>query len=495
MCVCVMMNHPFPKNIPILRELYAGRFNKLLFLIPFELSDEPDVITVYRGSYSHSGYINDAYHRLAQVTSDHFIFVHDDVMLNPRLNQSNFYDVFPLGRDDGFIAEVGNVVEHIGSWSWAYRFFASLIFPKSMLFGSGVEAVNLKRYLPDGDVLRATLRERGVDFQDQARFGIEGFDDVRDHAAEVLLNGLAEGLPPGPASEEIAADCLNVELQLAQVMAKMLRMRDPDLAVDEALDAVVKLPFPVVGSGFFADCYVVPKARLKEYAHYSGIAAAANLFVEIMAPTLLHACCEKVWTAAELGLEFAFSNTRTEMGNFIDDKLIALHPYKLSTLSDSNLRSAFFETIHVLQQGERRTPLARKGASRLNPYLDDLKDKGWHDRESWGRWAAQARASVDFILPADGSVVGLKLKLRSPMRDRHAFTGRVIVNNGATSTPFEFQRGAGTLDVFILNAQLEVGTTNEIVIVSDEIVPNVALTAASEDRRGLGVGLEECKFV
>ena len=364
-----------------------------------------------------------------------------------------------------------------------------------MLFGSGVEAVNLKRYLPDGDVLRAKLRERGMGFQDHARFSTEGFDDVRAHAAEVLLNGLAESLPPGSASEEIAADCLNVELRLAQAMAKMLRTRDPGLAVYGTSDAVVRLPFPVVGSGFFADCYVVPKTRLKEYAHYSGVAAAANLFVEIMVPTLLHACCEKVWTAGELGLEFAFSNTRTEITNFMDDRLIALHPYKLSTLSDPNLRSAFFETIDTLKQSERRAPLARKGASRLNPYLDDLTDMGWHFQESWGRWAAKARASINFVLPADGSVTGLKLRLRSPTRDHYTFTGRVVVNESATSTPFELQRGAETVEILISSAQMKAGDTNEIIFVSDQVVPIVVINLDSEDQRSLGVGLEECRFV
>ena len=58
-CVCVLFNHPFTANIPLLRSLYAGRFSHVRFLMPLERTAEADVLTVYRGSYAHHAYAGD----------------------------------------------------------------------------------------------------------------------------------------------------------------------------------------------------------------------------------------------------------------------------------------------------------------------------------------------------------------------------------------------------------------------------------------------------
>jgi len=34
--LCVIFNHPFRDQIPLLRELYGGRFDKILFLHPID---------------------------------------------------------------------------------------------------------------------------------------------------------------------------------------------------------------------------------------------------------------------------------------------------------------------------------------------------------------------------------------------------------------------------------------------------------------------------
>jgi len=34
-CLCIVFNHPFPKNIPLPEKLYRTRFQKIEYIMPF----------------------------------------------------------------------------------------------------------------------------------------------------------------------------------------------------------------------------------------------------------------------------------------------------------------------------------------------------------------------------------------------------------------------------------------------------------------------------
>ena len=42
-CLCVIFNHPFPGNLPLLRRIYQGRFSHVRFLMPL-MRREADVL-------------------------------------------------------------------------------------------------------------------------------------------------------------------------------------------------------------------------------------------------------------------------------------------------------------------------------------------------------------------------------------------------------------------------------------------------------------------
>jgi hypothetical protein len=67
LCLCVLFNHPFVENIPVIQKLYGERFSYIRYLVPLKKVNRVDVITVYRGSFSHNGYITDAKQQLDEI--------------------------------------------------------------------------------------------------------------------------------------------------------------------------------------------------------------------------------------------------------------------------------------------------------------------------------------------------------------------------------------------------------------------------------------------
>ncbi|MFG5408123.1 hypothetical protein ABXN37_08380 [Piscinibacter sakaiensis] len=209
-CLCVLMNHPFPSVIPILRKLYAGRFTSVLFLVPFYRCDEPDVLTVYRGSYTHAAYLTDVRERLAAVDCDHYLVVHDDVLLNPALSEATFRQTFPLGEREGYISHLFPVGGTVGDWTWLFGFAPKALHPKSHLFGSGIEGATLRQYLPGHAQIAAKFAAHGILPQRHARLRSDRMPDVERHPSRTLLHGYAATLDPSDARQaEVERHCLD----------------------------------------------------------------------------------------------------------------------------------------------------------------------------------------------------------------------------------------------------------------------------------------------
>ena len=237
-CLCVLMNHPFPANIPLLRRLYQGRFSHLRFLIPFERLPDEDVITVYRGSYTHAAYLTDARKELSAIDCDYFIIVHDDVLLNPQLSEASFDEIFRLGPDDGFIPRINPVQTSMHEWSWLAGFIAKLLYPKSILFGGGVEIPTLRKYLPDPTLLEERMAAHG---QGSTTFMRIDPSSINAHAvpeaSRLLLHGLSTPLDQqDPDQARVEAHSIEAPKGLVEAMHHPI---PPDL--DRTLQARARM--------------------------------------------------------------------------------------------------------------------------------------------------------------------------------------------------------------------------------------------------------------
>lgn len=479
------MNHPFPRNLPLLRRIYAGRFSAVRFLIPFERSDDPDVITVYRGSYVHAAYLADARAELEKIDCDYYVVVHDDVLLNPRLSEESFSDFFELGPDEGFLPVVNPAPLDIGAWAWHFGLIAKLLFPKSILFGSGIEAATLARFLPSADALRQAIAKAGVEPAATVRLDVRQMDGLAASGpSRLLLHGLAEVLNAGSDQRDVDNRSFHVAHAMIETMQAALTAQGG--ATRTGSDTLVSLPIPLVSSGYTTDCYIVPKSGFNDYCHYMGVAGAANLFVEVIAPTLLFACCSRVRTGAELALDFSGFSLPKSPDWFLNRRAAAIHPFKLSAIAGAEQQDAFIAMLNAI--AAQRVPdaehLQRAG---FGLSIDSIIRRGWGTLESWGTWAQAGEALLE--LPLAGST-DVRLHLRAPLHPTIPHqTGMLSFDGGDRQVPFAATLPYGDIAVDAPNVRPDVDGLARIIVTSDRLVVPAELGGGSLDTRSLGFGI------
>ena len=317
-CLCVIFNHAYVANIPLLRRLYSGRFSAIRFLVPLTRMDDDDVITVYRGSFSHNAYAVDAWPSLKSVACSHFLFVHDDVLLAPAVNEGNLLGVLGLGAEgEGFIPHIQAMPRNIRAWGHFAGPLWRLVHPRNFLSGTGIDSLeSLLRALPPVEEARAKL----------ARFGAGG---------DVVVN-------LRPVEDSPANDLQGFRYFGDRTPEQDDRFREAYL--DMLFDAregrgSVTIPYPMAVSGPSGDFYVVPRSAMADFVHYSGALAAAGVFVEVAAPMALAFACDGVRTCHDMPVSFTWSMSWLKPEAVLermrgDRLLIAAHPVKLSMVDD-----------------------------------------------------------------------------------------------------------------------------------------------------------------
>lgn len=116
-CLLIIYNHRFDRNIPRLNREYENRFSHIFHIMPFYDGNNPDVIPVYESSFRFQGYIAQAYTHLADKGFTHFFVVADDMLLNPRLNEDSLWDVMQISESDNFITNYFTLASAGFSWS------------------------------------------------------------------------------------------------------------------------------------------------------------------------------------------------------------------------------------------------------------------------------------------------------------------------------------------------------------------------------------------
>jgi hypothetical protein len=298
--VVVMYNHAYPENIPVVEKLYAGRFSQLYHLVPFYQGDQENVIPVYGSSYYFQGFITQALDRFKTEGVKHYLFVADDLILNPAIDENNYHDFFQVRDQDAYI---GSFIEFHHTRSYWQRTAEALAWSIKQ---PGVEAEGL---IPD--------------------------------AAEAQLRFASHGLEMGPISfrdgfknpsEKPLLQCLRSPVQFI----RWLRYSVKHLKKQE-----YTLAYPLVGG--YSDIFIVDADSLSLFSHYCGVFAATNLFVEIAIPTALALSCRSIrteaqtafpgkalWTQEELKILEPYAFDLSRLLRFFPNNCLFLHPVKLS---------------------------------------------------------------------------------------------------------------------------------------------------------------------
>ncbi len=236
-CLVVVFNHRFEGNLPLLRALYRGRFSTVRFLVPFYRGEDRDVVPVFESSATFQGYFAQARRHLAAEGISHYVFVADDLLLDPAINETNLHVYLRLRPGGGYTKYLEPFSSLTSRWTHFNRTLRALRFD---------EFVNARNELPPREEAVARLAAHGLEVRPLGWRNLEAVPGPWWHRAKEWL----------------------------KTLWLLHHRRDGR-----------ELPYPLLMG--YADLLVVPAAALGEFCHLCGVFAAMGIFVECAAVTAL----------------------------------------------------------------------------------------------------------------------------------------------------------------------------------------------------------------
>lgn len=245
----VLFNHQYDRNIPVIREIYSGRFSGLLQLMPYYRGGDPDVCSVYGNSFQFYDYILQARERIRNLEGDYILIIGDDLLLNPKFDEFSTPSLLGIHGDgtcylDGFV-DVSLPQCYRGTVE-AHRF--SMTPP-------GIDAGSVNKNVPSYEEARQILKSRNLMRHDE-------------------LSRVRMFLPKWCPSGGIHANW------------KVLKGRIWHL-LNHWKHRIKKYPYsyPVVFG--YSDIVCLPKGKFDDFCRILEVFAAWNMFVELAIPTAL----------------------------------------------------------------------------------------------------------------------------------------------------------------------------------------------------------------
>ncbi len=304
--LAIIYNHRYDKNIPIVEEIYKNRFSQIFHIVPFYDGDQENVIAVYEHSFYFQGYIAQASKVLkSRGDFEHFIFVGDDILLHPDVNENNYKEFFKIGIEDSFITFIRDL-ETTGNVSDLFIMHLAQFFKFPDRPGTGLEIMN---EIPTYEQALAKFKEKGFE-------------------EPYILSKHVYRYPKRSDYKKTIIGEIFYRKRINEVKNFLKQEK-------------VKVSYPMVNG--FSDVLIIPKTDFDEFARYCGLFAAARMFVEYAIPTIMLMVCKKIVTEKDLNkkAQLMWDSDRVELekkyelsfnkifNNFPDDTLF-IHPVKLS---------------------------------------------------------------------------------------------------------------------------------------------------------------------
>ena len=292
----IIYNHRYDKNIPLLEDIYRNRFDNIYHIIPFYDGEKENVIPVYENSYRFSGYISQAWQAIKDKGFSHFLFVADDLLINPSINQGNLFEKLGISETDCFIPELVEFAKLKKYWSRT---------PDACYYTWNKIGAEVGAILPDVETAKEKLNEHGI-----SKFSIS--------AKQFLSAFFATRFYYYPLAQTLGA------------LAKFLK--NPF--------ELYHLYYPMVGG--YSDAFLITSDVMPQFVQYCGAFAATNLFAEVAIPTALALAADSIKTHDQTLLQGIFYADELEtitdkfnhnLGELMSDYpegYFYLHPIKLS---------------------------------------------------------------------------------------------------------------------------------------------------------------------
>lgn len=289
----VIYNHRFDKNINRINNLYAGRFSHVYHVMPFYDGNQENVIPVYASSHNFQSYIAQAYQHLKKKNFTHYFVISDDMILNPRIDENQLWDITGIKQDECYISSLIILQNHTNPW---YQIKRAIEY---RLSHPGVEVHNI---LPSREKAKERFAQKGI-------------------PTGPLPYAVWRGVYP----EKITS------LQYWKARAWKYDIRQK----------AIELDYPMVGG--YSDILLLPESGMQIFCTYCGAFAAGSLFVELAIPTALVLSYDKIktdkdtllkgqamWSAEDFKLVEKYQHSLEALLKDFPASRLFLHPIKLS---------------------------------------------------------------------------------------------------------------------------------------------------------------------
>ncbi len=263
----ILFNHNYEANIDKLQKLYQPRFSNIFFIMPFYRGTNPNVISVYENSFYFQGYIAKALEKLSVHNFDHYMFVGDDLILNPAINEHNYKDSFQLQENTGFMPDLFLLTDL--AQTSPNRPFAP--------YWPGVV-----------DALKFRVKQRGIEI---SKF-LPSYEDAKN---KLQRHGFT--FTPKLPLQFIMSPLKKLPVTKADFEYKKRPIRSYQKNLSYLLFNRT-LHYPLLGA--YSDLCIVPNIAVKDMIAYCGTFAALNLFVEVALPTAFAFSVPEIKTEADL---------------------------------------------------------------------------------------------------------------------------------------------------------------------------------------------------
>ena len=304
----VIYNHRFDRNIEVIEQIYRTRFSNIFHLIPFYDGKKENVIAVYENSLRFQGFVAQGFRHFFNDEFAHYLFVADDMVLNPVVNESNYTEHFALDSESSFIPGLRNVPQPTGSW------------------------IHNREALHFNPFNRRNFNTKGVE--------VAKFLPPKETAEKIMENF---GIKNSPVTFH------QVYGNLLHEFSYKLRLIVEDIFTYHSFYPR-KTRYPQAAS--YSDIFIVDKNTIAKFSQYCGILAAMRLFVEVAIPTALILSGKKIVTGNSLSKHIQkHAKYDAEIQSFINkcnfdlslllqnfpENQMYIHPVKLSEWDIRNL--------------------------------------------------------------------------------------------------------------------------------------------------------------
>lgn len=239
----IIYNHRFDANIPKLEKIYENRFSTIYHLVPFYDGDLPNVIPVFENSFYFQGYIPQSKHILNKINASHFVFVGDDLILHPDINENNILNELKVSKDGAFLPFTWGMISKISmEWPNTFPSINSFYLEDYLLHHSP----DWKKILPEREIAIRKLDKLGF------TSGKLNFKLLK--------------------SENKSYNYPRFKITLKEYLKLFIKRR--------------RTPAYPLMTGY-SDMFILPKNKLEKFSEYCELFRQMRLWVEVAIPTAL----------------------------------------------------------------------------------------------------------------------------------------------------------------------------------------------------------------